>query len=287
MMNGKPTSEECDRLRAFTAPIRLHDVPALQQLLASRFDPQARSHADETFIALAARSADSDTMRALLNWGIPINAPCDSRGGGPLHVAAFNANTQVLALLIEAGANIMLRDSEHDTPLHRASAGGSSECIRLLLNAGADLESLGVGNATPLNLAAGSRSVDAVETLLKAGANVNTPTQHGATPLMWACMFNPDAAMLLLDFGARIDVVDLDGRNALYWAASFGRTEVAVRLVSGGISLNVDGSEGQEPHRIANKAGHPETAEAVADAVKKRKQLGESQREPDCGDSSA
>ena len=75
-------------------------------------------------------------------------------------------------------------DSTGLTPLGLAVEAGLTEVIRILLEAGADPDN--GGTTTPLDLAVASRSMEIVETLLEAGAEVDRELEEGHTALMTA-----------------------------------------------------------------------------------------------------
>jgi ankyrin repeat protein len=70
----------------------------------------------------------------LLKAGAQISAPDDTYGMTPLHFAALFQNVAVAKILLEAGANVTLKDKKGKTPLDYAE---SSEMIKLLTASGA------------------------------------------------------------------------------------------------------------------------------------------------------
>jgi ankyrin repeat protein len=66
-----------------------------------------------------------------------------------LHMAARRGNTEVIAALLDAGADIEARDSQRDTPLRRAVNCGKVSAARLLVARGADARSVGSKKLTP------------------------------------------------------------------------------------------------------------------------------------------
>ncbi|MGV3757516.1 MAG: ankyrin repeat domain-containing protein [Verrucomicrobiota bacterium] len=59
-------------------------------------------------------------------------------GGTPLHVAAIRGDTRMIALLLDAGAEIDARGEYGHTPIHEAVGQEHVEAVRLLLSRGAD-----------------------------------------------------------------------------------------------------------------------------------------------------
>jgi len=83
------------------------------------------------------------------------------------------------------------------TPLHIAAIRGDIRIIALLLDAGAEIDARGEYGHTPLNNAVGLGHVEAVRLLLSRGADANIPNDWGQTPKQSAKMGgNPEMASL-------------------------------------------------------------------------------------------
>lgn len=102
-------------------------------------------------------------------------------GRTPLHVAAEYAAPDVVAVLLDLGAEVNARLEDGATPLHgAASRGPSPEILELLVRAGADLQARGNGGRTPLHEAA--RIPEKYQLLLQLGADPAAPDDDGLTP---------------------------------------------------------------------------------------------------------
>jgi ankyrin repeat protein len=119
-------------------------------------------------------------------------------------------------------------------PIHLAADRGYSEIIQLLLQAGADVNAPHeTVRATPLQYAAEFGRLDAVRTLLAANAKVDAVDSQGRTPLMWAAMKGRVPVIReLLQHGADPNLQTPTGGTALKMAQKQGNTE-AVELLSG------------------------------------------------------
>ncbi|MFD1341993.1 ankyrin repeat domain-containing protein [Litorisediminicola beolgyonensis] len=84
---------------------------------------------------------DGDAARArkLLEDGADPDV-VDKAGWSALHFAAKECSQDLVKMLVEAGANLELRDRHGNTPLWRATLNykGGAEAISSLLEAGAD-----------------------------------------------------------------------------------------------------------------------------------------------------
>lgn len=88
-------------------------------------------------------------MKAL---GLTIDFP-DKEGNTPLNVAASTNAPRSLKLLLEQGANPLLRNHLHNTPLHEAVRYGHLACVEVLLQAGVDPNVPGFKGYSPLQTA--------------------------------------------------------------------------------------------------------------------------------------
>ncbi|KAH7134386.1 hypothetical protein EDB81DRAFT_858982 [Dactylonectria macrodidyma] len=124
-----------------------------------------------------------------------------------LMLASYYGHRVIAKLLLEKGAEIEAKDSEHGrTPLSWAAEKGHTAVVKLLLEKGADVECKEEGGRTPLWWAAGWTPLpwDAgngheaiVKLLLEKGADVEAKDKHGRTLLFWA------ASQMALRWGAR------------------------------------------------------------------------------------
>lgn len=135
-------------------------------------------------------------------------------------------NVELLELLLDAGAEVDVRDDAGFTPLHWVASfwrGGTDYSVaaaRALLRAGADADARGPEGRSPLHMAAEARpyprddaSTEMETLLVRAGAGVNGRTDNGETPLHLA-MNSPAVALRLLELGADQGARDDSGRVA-------------------------------------------------------------------------
>jgi hypothetical protein len=119
----------------------------------------------------------------------------------PLFKAINIGNSEVVRLLINAGANVNERNKLGYTPLMQASL--NPQIIRLLLEAGANVNAQDNLGYTALTSPSQFGKVDVVKLLIDAGANINTQDSYGRTPLILATEQGyPEVIRILLDAGA-------------------------------------------------------------------------------------
>ena len=113
-------------------------------------------------------------------------------------------------------------------PLLFATSSGRVEIVKALIDAGADVDVRERDNATALHVAERNKNEEIVEILLKAHADPNVTTSSwGFTPLMHASMSGyVGIVRLLLAAGAKPDLKDKQGKTALDLAKEAGRKDI-------------------------------------------------------------
>ncbi len=174
----------------------------------------------------------------------------DKSGKTQLMKAAANDDVRIMTQLINAGADVNLKDKNSWNALMYASRfGEKKETVEILLNSGADPLVKNTYGITPAEIAAvynesveiigvmllhsdpliikksfisailKQRKPEVIKAIIDCGANVNGMLK-GKTALMYAAANNTDTDIirLLLDHGADISISDADGKVAFDYA---------------------------------------------------------------------
>lgn len=124
---------------------------------------------DQQQLWLACTRNDAQPIRSLLQRGISPNFY--HTGQTPLVTACLHSTTEVVQLLIDAGAEVNTPDRMGISPFSAACAKGNFEAVQLIRSRITDIDAVGPKGTTPLMLAAGGGHRDIVEFLLREGAD--------------------------------------------------------------------------------------------------------------------
>ena len=107
---------------------------ALVLLQAAKVNVEHRNSADESPLMMASLNGMTDLVQRLVAKGADVNKP----GWTPLHYAATKAHLPIIRVLLENHAYIDASSPNGTTPLMMAAFYGSPSAVKLLLEEGAD-----------------------------------------------------------------------------------------------------------------------------------------------------
>lgn len=120
---------------ALHVAIRDKSIKAVSALLDwNKINVEPRNKADESPLMLASLDGQLEIAKRLIAMGADVNKP----GWTPLHYAATHGHVAVMYLLLDKFAYIDSASPNGTTPLMMAAFYGTPSAVKLLLEAGAD-----------------------------------------------------------------------------------------------------------------------------------------------------
>jgi ankyrin repeat protein len=172
----------------------------------------------------AIKDGDLAQMKTILDEVPSLASQRLADGESPVMAALYRGRHEVVAALIDAGAEV---------DVFAAAATGRTDDLRRLLSTAGSVSPYSYDGWTPLHLAAFFGHLDAAQLLIDAGAEVNAVSHNSLTntPLHAATAGkHSDVALLLLGHGGRADSVDAGGYTPLQIATQNSLVTVVERM---------------------------------------------------------
>ena len=192
-------------------------IAALHAHIANNDDPR---------ISEALRQAGAGA-RALLD------TPLERSGNTALaHAIRQHVGPATFQLLLKGGAGLEAKGEDGEAPLYVAAFNRESELVRILLGAGANPNVVnGADKETALHCAARFGFVSIAELLIKGGADTSLDNCRSESPMFIAAKANRfDMVYFLLSHDVPSHTPDRDGHSALYIASERGHKHVVALL---------------------------------------------------------
>lgn len=197
-------------------------------------------NAQSAQLILAAETGDTARVRELIRQDVPLNGQ-DVRGRTAVMAATQGQHVETVRVLLEAGADVNIRDDKKDNPFLYAGAEGYLEILRLANAAGADPTITNRYGGTALIPACERGHVDIVRYLLnETTVNVNHINNLGWTCLLEAIILSDggkrhqEIVKMVIEHGADVNIQDKDGVTPLAHAKTRGWREIQAILQSAG-----------------------------------------------------
>ena len=187
---------------------------------------------DEALIT-ACEKGHSDLIRPLVKAGASVNAS-DGMYRATLKAAVENRHINCIKMLISLGV-----DMKEWFYWRSIIAEDDTEVLQLLIEAGADVNQTGMLYDGPLEYACTHGHTAAASALLQAGASVNVNAERGGGPLIKASTNGHEAIVdLLFKFANDKNITILGGDIALIKASSSGYFNIVKTIVKQGVDMN-------------------------------------------------
>ena len=199
-------------------------------LLGEQLFKELESGKENDALILIAKGADVNYI------GVPS-------GYTPLMLAAVYGMKDVVAALLNKGAEVNYKWANGQTPLMVASFGGKNEIVEMLLKKGADVNARSMEGYivyTALTAAIYGGYANTASILIKHGADVNAHKEGGMSELRMAMIQKNrrECVDLLLQSGAVMRAEGQEGVDNLYAAGMGGYAHIVKLLVERGANVN-------------------------------------------------
>lgn len=226
-----------------------------------------------TALHLAARFGHAKVVAVLLNARADVNR-ADKHRTTSIHLATRFGHKEVAAELLQRGADATIEDRQGCTPLHLAADKGLAEMVSALLEGGASPYTSDSDGWMPGHKAASTGSWEIVQMLLDKGIDPDAATNGGWTLLHCAAHGgHKEVLQILLDRGAKVDAVDLEGWTALHCAANCGRARVVEILISAGSNPALETTGGMCMGSTAGDLARRKKHHCIADFLQDAAQI--------------
>jgi ankyrin repeat protein len=147
-----------------------------------------------TPLYLAANENYIETVKVLLSFNpdleIEYDGEDDQTGYTALTIATVKGHTDVVRLLLEAGANVNHRSKHNYFPLEWAVSSNKEDIVRILMEYNTELNLVDDDGDAALNCIGPSTSLAIAKLLINRGADPEIRNNQGNTPLCKAVMCN-------------------------------------------------------------------------------------------------
>jgi len=205
--------------------------------------------ANEKELYGAVLSQDIPGIKALLAKGADVNY---LENGRPLlGWAAQNGSTEVVDVLLKAGANPNIADTGvGHTPLMRAIETQQPGAILLLLKAKANPSAKTPDGESCLMMAVNSHKPKVVQALIVSGADVKYVTSEGDSPVLFAAQDASEESLQIIGILGKAGA-EMNASNAVYTPLSYaveqGNVKVVKTLLDAGASPDTITKSGRTP----------------------------------------
>lgn len=201
-----------------------------------------------------------------------------ARGLTPLYVACLEGKSGVAKVLLRAGADINYKSGEEEilrTPLYAAYCGKHYDMMARLVDLGADVSARYDDGSTILHCALFNDSVAVFRKIVGLVGNLDATDGDGDTALMvCAGILQPNSFMkhqvektrILLKAGASFSIFGDDGRSAIHRAADRGNHTIVRLLSDAGASVSGCTHHGQTALTHAVTEGQLEVLRVLVQA---------------------
>ncbi|HCJ12221.1 MAG: hypothetical protein A2Y14_00705 [Verrucomicrobia bacterium GWF2_51_19] len=189
-------------------------------------------------------------LKNYVNWQ-------DDDNDTALMFAVMKGQTEIVQILIKAGADLNIQDKHGNTAMRLAVMDDQTEIVQILIAAGANPNIQGQNGSTVLTLAVMNDQTEIVQILIAAGADLNIQDKNGNTAMRLAMMDDQtEIAKLLIAAGANPNIQNKNGNTAMTLAVILDQTEIAKLLIAAGANPNIQNKHGKTALGLVQERRH-------------------------------
>ncbi|XP_031345955.1 ankyrin-1-like isoform X2 [Photinus pyralis] len=247
-------------------------LDTINVLVKNGSDVNAASRARTRPLHHAVQSGNLEVIKTLISHGSDINAGCTilsliitrysdhtvDFNVTALHLGAKLGRSDIVKVLLKAGANCDAITQHKITSLHFACRGGFVEVVKALLEAKCNVNAKDFENVTPLHMATERNYLEVTKCLLLAnGIDVNPKDHNNVAPLHTVCLVGHlQVVELLVKNNADIHVRITEGGTPLHIAVAEGHLGIVSCLLESGANANTLDEENWTPLHLAAETGN-------------------------------
>lgn len=255
------------------------DLRSMSWLLEKGANIHARNSQDATALHLAVSQGHFDVTNHLLDHQVDVHAKT-STGHTAVHYVP-NGRSDLLRLLLAAGASVDSRSSRGHSPLFLAVASGNLERFTMFLNHKADFQKTQTcimkvkdksvpksfeKARTPLQLATQQGHIEIFKLLVSKGADIHEKHEYKGNLLGIAASWGRcEIVQYLLNAGIKTEAKDVDSWTALHEAAFGGDGKVIKLLIEAGANIEARTKAKESPLMFSASNGCLEATRTLLD----------------------
>ena len=209
----------------------------------------------------SAKEGNLERVILLIEGNQELIKAANERQKTALHFAAEKGHLEIVAYLLENGAEVDAKSIYKTTPLFSAAETGNLELAEMLIKYTADVNAFSQFFGTALHRAVYMGHPEVSKYLLEHGANVTAQNSTGTVLHTAALMGRPNLARLLIEYGADVNCVNAMGITPLYYAISTGKdrsSELSMLFINKGADANAMDKDGNSVLMMAVQQGYPD-----------------------------
>ena len=241
---------------------------AIQKIVDHGAHVNAVNKDETTPLLLACSTAQAESVELLLTIGADANIADADGDTTILNAIEGCCSVNTMQKLLNNGVNVNITNNTGLTALLKACAYRQTDVVKVLLEAGADPNIVDDVHYSSLHAAVDGRcSKHTLRTLIDHGAHIDATRKDGTNALLRACTTGQaESVMFLLEAGASANITKHNGNNCLHEAIiGHCSAEALQKIVQQGVNVNAVNMEGKTALMLACYAKQADSIKILLD----------------------